>query len=81
MKTLSLTEAKTHLSSVMREVGQGDEIAIYGDDKNERDVIAVIVPYTAWKNRHERRLGSLRDKGSVSFAADFSMSDEALLQS
>jgi antitoxin (DNA-binding transcriptional repressor) of toxin-antitoxin stability system len=81
MKTLSLTEARTHLSHVMQEIGRGDEIAICGDEEDKPEVIAVITPYATWKKRQKRSLGSLRDKGSVTFSADFSVSEEILLQS
>lgn len=77
MKTLALAEAKTHFSAVMKEVEQGNEVAIsYGKKK---ETIAVIVPYEAWKKSKKRQLGTLRDKGAVVFAADFSMRDEELL--
>ena len=77
MKTLALAEAKTHFSAVMKEVEQGNEVAIsYGKKK---ETIAVIVPYETWKKSKKRQLGTLRDKGALVFAADFSMSDEALL--
>jgi prevent-host-death family protein len=43
MKALALAEAKTHFSAVMKEVEQGNEVAIsYGKKK---ETIAVIMPY------------------------------------
>lgn len=77
MLTLPLAEAKTHFSSVIKEVGEGHEIAISFGKK--RETVAVIVPYEAWKKSRKRELGTLSDKGTVSFAADFSMTDEELL--
>jgi prevent-host-death family protein len=77
MKTLALAEAKTHFSAVMKEVEQGNEVAIsYGKKK---ETIAVIIPYELWKKSKQRQLGTLRARGSVAFAADFAMSDEELL--
>ena len=42
-------EAKTHFSSVLRDVEAGNEIAIaYG---KKRQTIAVIIPYEKMKNK------------------------------
>ena len=42
MKTLQLAEAKTHFSSVLKDVEAGNDVAIvYGKKKQ---VIAVIIP-------------------------------------
>jgi antitoxin (DNA-binding transcriptional repressor) of toxin-antitoxin stability system len=43
MRTLSLAEAKTHFSAILKDVGLGNEVAIsYGKKK---ETIAVIIPY------------------------------------
>lgn len=79
MKTLQLAEAKTHFSSIMRDVQAGDEVAIaYGKNKQ---TIAVIIPYEQWKKKQKRELGTLQGKVTVEFADDFSMSDEELVNS
>jgi prevent-host-death family protein len=76
MKTLQSAEAKTHFSSVLKEVEAGNEVAIaYGRKKK---TIAVIIPYEKWKKNQKRQLGALEGKMSVKFAADFSMTDEEL---
>ncbi|MDR3207613.1 MAG: type II toxin-antitoxin system Phd/YefM family antitoxin [Oscillospiraceae bacterium] len=77
MKTIPLAEAKTHFSAVMKDVEQGHEVAIsYG---KKRKTVAVIVPYEAWKKTKKRQLGTLKDRGTVLFSADYAMSDGELL--
>jgi prevent-host-death family protein len=79
MKTLPLAEVKTNLSSVLKEVQTGSEIAItYG---KKRETIAVIVPYKEYKRSKKRKLGTLKGKMKVIFEKDFSMSDADLIQS
>jgi len=76
MKTLHCAEAKTHFSSVLKDVEAGNEVAIaYG---RKKETIAVIVPYEKWKKNQKRQLGTLEGKMSVKFAKDFSMTDEEL---
>ena len=77
MKTLSLAEAKTHFSSVLKDVGMGNEIAIsYG---RKKETIAVIIPYKTWKKSKKRQLGTLEGKVKIKFAKDFSITDEELI--
>jgi antitoxin (DNA-binding transcriptional repressor) of toxin-antitoxin stability system len=77
MKTLQSAEAKTHFSSVLRDIEAGNEIAIvYGKKKR---AIAVIIPYEKWKKGQKRQLGTLEGKMSVKFAPDFAMTDEELI--
>jgi prevent-host-death family protein len=79
MKTLQLAEAKTHFSSILRDVEAGNEVAIaYGKRKK---TIAVIIPYEKWKKSQKRQLGTLEGKITVEFAKDFSMTDEELINS
>jgi prevent-host-death family protein len=79
MKVLKSTEAKTHFSSVIQEVREGNEIAIaYGKKK---ETIAVIVPYEKWKKSKKRELGTLEGIATVEFAKDFYMTDEELINS
>jgi antitoxin (DNA-binding transcriptional repressor) of toxin-antitoxin stability system len=74
MKTLQSTEAKTHFSSVLKDIEAGNEVAIvYGKKK---ETIAVIIPYKKWK---KRQLGTLEGKMSVKFTEDFAMTDEELI--
>jgi antitoxin (DNA-binding transcriptional repressor) of toxin-antitoxin stability system len=77
MKTLQSAEAKTHFSSILKDVEAGNEVAIaYGRKKK---TIAVIIPYEKWKKNQKRQLGTLEGKMSVKFAADFSITDEKLI--
>ena len=79
MKVLQSAEAKTHFSSVLRDVQAGDEVAIaYGKKK---ETIAVIIPYEKWKKNQKRQLGTLEGKVTVEFSKDFYMSDEELINS
>jgi prevent-host-death family protein len=76
MKTLAISEAKTHFSSVIDDVRSGEKIAIsFG---KQRETVAVIIPYDTWKNTQTRDLGTLEDRGSVEFADDWYMTDEEL---
>jgi antitoxin (DNA-binding transcriptional repressor) of toxin-antitoxin stability system len=77
MKTLSLAEAKTHFSSILKDVGMGNEIAIsYG---RKKETIAVIIPYETWKKSKKRQLGTLEGKVKIKFSKDFSITDEELI--
>jgi prevent-host-death family protein len=77
MKTLQSTEAKSHFSSILKDVEAGNEVAIaYGRKKK---TIAVIIPYEKWKKSQKRQLGTLEGKMSVKFATNFSMTDEELV--
>jgi prevent-host-death family protein len=77
MKTLQLEEAKTHFSSIIKDVEAGNEVAIsYGKKKQ---TIAVIISYEKWKKSKKRQLGTLEGKMSVKFADDFAMTDEELI--
>jgi antitoxin (DNA-binding transcriptional repressor) of toxin-antitoxin stability system len=79
MKTLSLAEAKTHFSAIIKDVGLGNEVAIsYG---KKRETIAVIIPYVTWKKSKKRQLGTLEGMVTVKFSKDFSMTDEELINS
>ena len=77
MKTLQSAEAKTHFSSVLKDVEAGNEVAIaYG---RRKETIAVIIPYAKWKKNQKRQLGTLEGKMSVEFSKDFSMTDKELI--
>ena len=77
MKILSLSEAKTQFSAVIKDVEAGNEIAVsYG---KKRETIAVIVPYESWKKLKKRTLGSLKHKGKIAFGNDFHITDEEFL--
>jgi prevent-host-death family protein len=79
METLGLSSVRNDFAELIARVEKGDEIAIAHDGGNE--AVAVIVPFTAWKKKPQRKLGSLRQQGPVYFADDFLMSDDELLNS
>ena len=74
MKTFSVAYVKTNLSSILKEVESGEEIAISFGKKKE--MIAVIVSYNAYKQSKKRKLGTLKGKMTVEFKKDFKMSDK-----
>jgi prevent-host-death family protein len=76
MKTFQVAEAKTHFSTLLKDVEAGNEVAIsYGKKK---ETVAVIIPYATWKKTKKRELGTLKRKANIKFSADFSMTDEEL---
>jgi len=77
MQKIYIVQAKTHFSSLLKEVEAGNEIGItYG---KKQDTVAVIIPFDIWKKNKKRVLGTLQGKMSVSFAADWKMTDEEFL--
>jgi antitoxin (DNA-binding transcriptional repressor) of toxin-antitoxin stability system len=77
MKTLPVAEVKTHLSSLLKEVEFGNDIAIsYGKKK---ETIAVIIPYKEYKKNKARKLGTLKGKMEVIFKENFSITEEDLI--
>jgi prevent-host-death family protein len=77
MKTVAIADLKSHLSSILREVENGIEIAITNGKKKE--TIAVLVPIEEYRKSKVRKLGSLKGKMTVKFSKDFKMSDKELL--
>ena len=79
MKVFQSAEAKTHFSSVLKDIEAGNEVAIvYG---RKKQTVAVIIPYDQWKKYKKRQLGTLKNRAKVRFSADFAMSDEELINS
>jgi antitoxin (DNA-binding transcriptional repressor) of toxin-antitoxin stability system len=79
MKVLQSAEAKTHFSSILKDIEAGNEIAItYG---RKKQTVAVIIPYDQWKKTKQRQLGTLKNRAKVHFSKNFSMSDEELIDS
>jgi prevent-host-death family protein len=77
MKVLQSAEAKTHFSSVLRDVEAGNDIAIvYGKKKQ---TVAVIIPYEKWKKNQKRQLGTWEGKMSETFSKGFAITDEELI--
>ena len=79
MRVLQSAEAKTHFSSILKDVEAGNEVVItYG---RKKQTVAVIIPYNQWKKTKKRQLGTLKDRAKVHFSKDFSISDEELINS
>jgi prevent-host-death family protein len=68
MKSVRMHEAKTHLSSLIREVEAGEEIVVHRGS----EPVAMIVPYRP-PAKH-RRVGAL--KGQIWMAPDFDETPE-----
>jgi len=79
MKTMTVGQLKTHFSSVLEEIQNGQSIIIaYGQQKKK---VGMITPYPNPKKKRQRRIGILEGKASCSFAKDFKMTDEEFLTS
>ena len=63
MKTVSIHEAKTHLSRLVREAEEGEEIVIA---RGRKPVVKLVV---IERQTAERRIGTAR--GQIKVAADF----------
>jgi prevent-host-death family protein len=79
METITLADAKTRFSAILKDVRSGNEVAIsYGKQKEK---IAVIIPYKTWKKSKKRQLGTLKGIAAVGFSKHFLMTDEEVLHS
>lgn len=76
MKTLTVGELKSRFSEIIKEVQTGEEIAVAFGKKKE--IVAYLVPKSARKPG-SRKLGILQNKGKVTFADDFKMTEEEFL--
>jgi len=79
MKTLQVGELKTKFSKVIEEIKGGEEITISYGKKHEK--IAVIIPYNKYKSTTSRQLDILSKKATFNISDDFSITDDALLNS
>ena len=77
MKTMQVGELKAHFSEVIDDVKQGEEIVITRGRKREN--VAVLIPYSTYKQKNSIKLGVLKDKVTVTFADDFEMDPSELL--
>ena len=77
MKTLQVGEFKGRFSEVLEDIRQGNEVAItYGKKK---DKIAVLVPFSVYKNQKKVKLGLLKGKGKLVISDHFKITDDELL--
>ena len=79
MQTLTIGELKARFSEVLEKLRNGQEIVIsYG---KRREKIAVIVPYSAYVSKPERKLGLLMGRAECIIHDDFEISEEEMLAS
>jgi prevent-host-death family protein len=79
MKTMQIGELKAQFSKIMESVIQGEEIIISRGRKKEN--IAVIVPFSEYKEKNRIKLGSLKGKASYKITKEYKMTVEELLDS
>jgi len=77
MHTMTVGEVKAHFSKALELVQQGEDIVISFGKKKEK--IAVLVPFSHYERKPERRLGLLDGKASFSIKDDFKISDDEFL--
>jgi len=79
MQTFTVGELKARFSEVLGQLRQGKEIVIsYG---KKREKVAVLLPYSRYSAKPERKLGLLSDRGHYVIHEDFKLSDEEMLTS
>jgi prevent-host-death family protein len=77
MKSLPVGELKAQFSEVLEQVQQGETIEIvYGKKKTP---VARIIPIEGSKLKKRRKFGILDGKVKITFADNFKMTDEELL--
>ncbi len=77
MKIMTVGELKSRFSEALDAVQQGETIVVeYGRSHRK---VAAMVPYSTLPQTAPRPLGLLKGKATVTFAADFALDDESLL--
>ncbi len=77
MKTMQIGELKAQFSKVMESVLQGEEVIISRGRKKEN--IAVIVPFSEYKEKNRIKLGALKGKATYKIKKGYKMTVEELL--
>ncbi|TAE29825.1 MAG: prevent-host-death protein [Cytophagales bacterium] len=76
MRIMTVGDLKTHFSEVLQDIQAGEEIAVaYGKRK---EIVAYLIPKSA-RQPQKRTLGILKNKGSVSFAENFKLTEDEFL--
>jgi prevent-host-death family protein len=79
MDVISVGELKTRFSEILNQVKKGQEIVIsFG---KQRKKVAVLIPYSQFKRRPQRKLGLLKGRASYRIRDNFKLSDEEILAS
>lgn len=77
MKTLQIGKFKAQLSQLIDDVQNGETIEVV---KGKKKVpVALLVPPNGAKPKKKRKLGAWEGKVKVTFAPNFKMTDEELL--
>lgn len=77
MQTIQVGEFKARFSEMIDSVRSGETIVVaYGRNQEK---VAALIPYDQLPLRTPRQLGILAGQASVSFAEDFTITDEELL--
>jgi prevent-host-death family protein len=77
MQIMTVGEVKAHFSEVLDMVQKGEDVVISFGKKKEK--IAVLVPFSHYQGKPQRKLGLLEGKASFSLGDDFSITDNDLL--
>ncbi|MDR0960432.1 MAG: hypothetical protein LBM23_08830 [Propionibacteriaceae bacterium] len=77
MATMRISEEKILCSDAQQMAERGQRTTLIGGAA--REGIAVVVPIDEWRSLQDRRLGSLKGRGKVTFAEDWSMTIEELI--
>jgi prevent-host-death family protein len=79
MEIISVGEFKTRFSEILEQVKKGQEIVIsFG---KQRKKVAVLIPYSRFKDKPGRKLGLLKGRASYRIHDDFKLSDKDILAS
>lgn len=77
MQTVQVGEFKARFSEMIDSVQAGETIVVaYGRNQEK---VAALIPYSQLPAIEPRQLGALAGVASVSFAEDFAITDEELL--
>ncbi len=79
MKTLQVGEFKSRLSEIINELKDGEEITLSFGKKKEK--IAVLIPYSKYIKRNNRKLGILQNKAGFTITNTFKLSDDEFFNS
>lgn len=79
MQIMTVGELKAHFSDALDMVQKGEDVIISFGKKKEK--IAVLVPFSNYQGKPQRRMGLLAGKATFAIREDFAMSDEELLKS
>jgi prevent-host-death family protein len=77
MKIMQVGELKAQFSKVLESVQQGEEVIISRGRKREN--IAVIIPFSEYKEKNRVKLGSLKGKATYKIKSSYKMTAEELL--